>query len=884
SMSHTLLAGRHHFAHRCAVVVEGREDALHVLRQAAGRERLPNLFRGVVARQFAPQTALQGYGQSLLAQGYSLRSEPRSYREALQAVAELYCQGYAFEWEALYGATPPRRRSLPSYPFARQRYWAPSGTVSTTAAAAVLHPLVHRNTSDLSGPRFTTVLTGEEFYLADHVVAGQRVLPGVAHLEMARAAVALVADVPVGSGIHLSEVAWLRPLLVEGGPVEVRIGLHPEANGAIGYEIHGESDGARVVWSQGVASVVPLAAAPLLDVASMRERCTEVRSAEQVYRSFAAMGLAYGPGHRAVSELAVGPETAVARLVLPAEVPAEGFVLHPSLMDGALQASLGFGREAGSRPSLPFAVEAMEVFGACTASMWAVARPSGSSARALDIELCDEGGSVRVRMRGFSAREQSDAVSASPAEAEAVPASGGDLLLAPVWDAEAAPSPSSPVVPGPGERVAVVGGTAEQVAAVHRLCPQAVAVQAMAVDGAALSAELSAAGELAHVVWILPEGAGIELGDAAMISAQSTGVVFGFRLVKALLSRGYGERPLGLTVVTTQTQAVRRGEVVRPAHASVRGLVGSLAKEYPNWRVRLADMQADLEADAAWPWAELLALPADAEGEGWAWRRGQWYRQRLLPVAAVVEDRGLYRAGGVYVVIGGAGGLGEVWSEAVIRSHQARIVWIGRRAKDASIEARLDRLAGLGGPAPEYLAADAGDAKALKQAVAAIKRRHGAIHGVVHAAIVLADRSLANMDEARFCASLAAKVDVSVGLAQAFADEALDFVLFFSSLQSFTKAAGQSNYAAGCTFKDAFAQALDQAWPCAVKVMNWGYWGSIGVVATAEYRERLARTGIGSIEPAAGLKALDKLMAAPLHQLAFVTTTKPWNSTDENIR
>ncbi|HXO70375.1 MAG TPA: phosphopantetheine-binding protein, partial [Bradyrhizobium sp.] len=46
----------------------------------------------------------------------------------------------------------------------------------------------------------------------------------------------------------------------------------------------------------------------------------------------------------------------------------------------------------------------------------------------------------------------------------------------------------------------------------------------------------------------------------------------------------------------------------------------------------------------------------------------------------------------------------------------------------------------------------------------------------------------------------------------------------------------------------------------------------------------LARTGIGSIEPAAGLKALDKLMAAPLHQLAFVTTTKPWNSTDENIR
>ena len=93
-----------------------------------------------------------------------------------------------------------------------------------------------------------------------------------------------------------------------------------------------------------------LAAAPLLDVAAVRERCTEVRSAEQVYHAFAAMGLAYGPGHRAVSELAVGPQTAVARLVLPAGIPAEGFVLHPSLMDGALQASLGRGAaKAGVR-------------------------------------------------------------------------------------------------------------------------------------------------------------------------------------------------------------------------------------------------------------------------------------------------------------------------------------------------------------------------------------------------------------------------------------------------------------------------------------------------------------------------------------------------------
>ncbi|MFX9127653.1 hypothetical protein ABTN71_19915, partial [Acinetobacter baumannii] len=80
--------------------------------------------------------------------------------------------------------------SLPTYPFARERYWVPAVAASATAGAtARLHPLLHRNTSDLAGQRFSSRFSGEEFFLKDHVVGGQRVLPGVAYLELARAAV-----------------------------------------------------------------------------------------------------------------------------------------------------------------------------------------------------------------------------------------------------------------------------------------------------------------------------------------------------------------------------------------------------------------------------------------------------------------------------------------------------------------------------------------------------------------------------------------------------------------------------------------------------------------------------------------------------------------------
>jgi polyketide synthase PksM len=210
----------------------------------------------------------------------------------------------------------------------------------------------------------------------------------------------------------------------------------------------------------------------------------------------------------------------------------------------------------------------------------------------------------------------------------------------------------------------------------------------------------------------------------------------------------------------------------------------------------------------------------------------------------------------------------------LLRSYQARVVWIGRRQLSEEIEQKLRRLGQLG-PTPRYVQADATQGQQLREAYRQIVKEYGAIHGVVQAALVLKDKSVAQMEEERFRASLAAKVDVSVRVGQVFEPQGLDFVLFFSSLQSFSKAAGQSNYAAGCVFQDAFAQRLAQQWPCAVKVMNWGYWGSVGSVATPAYRDRMAQLGVGSIEPAEGMVALERLLSAPVKQLALLKTSQP---------
>jgi NADP-dependent 3-hydroxy acid dehydrogenase YdfG len=307
--------------------------------------------------------------------------------------------------------------------------------------------------------------------------------------------------------------------------------------------------------------------------------------------------------------------------------------------------------------------------------------------------------------------------------------------------------------------------------------------------------------------------------------------------------------------------------------------MGSLAKEYPRWRVRLVD----LEEQGALPVAEILSLPTDASGKPLARRSGEWHRRRLAIARAPQAARSLYRRKGVYVVVGGAGGIGEVWSEFMIRTYQASVVWLGRRPLDSAIQAKIDRLAILG-PAPVYLKADATNRAALEAAYQDLKQRFARVHGVVHAAIDLKDQSLAAMDEGAFKAGLAAKADVSVRLARLFGNDALDFALFFSSAQSFLNAAGQGNYAAGCAFEDAFALRLAREWPCAVRVMNWGYWGSHGAVAGSAYRERMARAGIGSIEPAEAMEALEALLAGPLEQVAFAKAARPERLEEVDVR
>ena len=975
AVAYTLQVGREAMKHRVAMTVRSMKELEAKLDQfVESKSGIEGLCSGEVKGEL--ETPAFGGDEELQL------AEPGKVRQGAEwsKLAEPWVKGMEIDWERLYGEPKPRPLSLPTYPFARQRYWISKSSETTPDnTGARLHPLVHQNTSDLSEQRFSSVFTGQEFFLADHQIQGRRVLPAAAYLEMVREAVTRATARPDGDGklrfrpIAVKNLVWLRPLVVGTEPVKVHIGLFPNEKGEINFEVYSGSSAEEVVHAQGVAVTGAMVEGPLLDVEALAKRYDTDNYPSQVcYAAFAELGIEYRDGHCGIEGLHVEEDEVVARLLLPVSRSGDHFVLHPGAIDSGLQAIIGFALAAGiakgSRPFLPFELQNAELYGPCAQRMWAVVRRdasvSGGSMGRYDIDLCDEAGHVFVRLNGLTTRaieskrafaqipadtgwakhsertepgpsqergrasdkrrsrfssamrevpgQKDSALSpafigmgvmwarlrqekgkydidlsdeygrvsvhlrdwiAPPLQSEPQsllslePPGVGEVTLTPVWE----PIPQEVAAPHPvltSGRMVVIGGTNAQRLAIQRLYADAEYVEVYPEDTAdSICAKIVGLGGIEHLVWILSPQLDV-LAAESVIAEQSRGVFLGFRLIKAMLATGYGDRALTWTILTTGVEAVEVNEPVHPTHASVHGLMGSAANEYAAWTVRLIDLPPCGE----WPWKDVFTVQGAQQGNALVYREGRWYQKHHLPYRLLGDPPLMGGAEEVYVMIGGHGGIGAAWSEVLLRRTRVQLVWIGRRPIDKILQSRINQLAEIG-PEPLYISADATDRQQLERARSMILQRFGRIDGLVHAAMVLRDQSLANMTEDAFGEALRSKVDVCVRLAQVFGQDALRFVLFFSSWNAFIKSAGQSNYVAGCTFEDSFARRMASEWPCRVRVINWGYWGTVGPATSERYQTLMARKGLGSIKLQGASRILDELLCGNVVQMSYLEAT-----------
>jgi acyl carrier protein len=132
------------------------------------------------------------------------------------------------------------------------------------------------------------------------------------------------------------------------------------------------------------------------------------------------------------------------------------------------------------------------------------------------------------------------------------------------------------------------------------------------------------------------------------------------------------------------------------------------------------------------------------------------------------------------------------------------------------------------------------------------------LRGVIHAAGVLDDHLLLNLNAESFQRVLAPKALGAWNLHSLTADLPLDFFITFSSVASVLGSPGQANYAAANAFLDGLAHdRRSRGLPCLS--INWGPWAEIGMAArTANARGSASRVML-PIAPAQALATLDRL-------------------------
>ncbi|HLZ60657.1 MAG TPA: type I polyketide synthase [Ktedonosporobacter sp.] len=136
------------------------------------------------------------------------------------------------------------------------------------------------------------------------------------------------------------------------------------------------------------------------------------------------------------------------------------------------------------------------------------------------------------------------------------------------------------------------------------------------------------------------------------------------------------------------------------------------------------------------------------------------------------------------------------------------------------------------------------------------------LRGIVHAAMVLDDRSLLELDAASFSKVVLPKMLGAWNLHCQTRERQLDFFISYSSISALLGNTHQGNYAAGNAFLDALSSYRQRVGLPALSVA-WGAIDRVGILTRqAGLGDILARKGIRAMPPERALSLLRKLLQA----------------------
>jgi NADPH:quinone reductase-like Zn-dependent oxidoreductase/aryl carrier-like protein len=205
--------------------------------------------------------------------------------------------------------------------------------------------------------------------------------------------------------------------------------------------------------------------------------------------------------------------------------------------------------------------------------------------------------------------------------------------------------------------------------------------------------------------------------------------------------------------------------------------------------------------------------------------------------------------GAMYLVTGAAGALGGMVAD-----------WL---AAAGAVLCLVDRAPLQVEPPHIGVQADTGDAAAMAALFQRLAAGARPLRGVFHCAAITDDDRLEQQTASRLAAVLQAKVDGAMVLDRLTRTMRLDHFVLFASVVGVVPSARQAGYAAANAVLDQIAHARARRGLAGLS-LDWGPWqAGIGRAMGARAAEAWQEFGVTPMLPAAALRALPALLAAP---------------------
>ncbi|HEX3046696.1 MAG TPA: SDR family NAD(P)-dependent oxidoreductase [Bacillota bacterium] len=345
---------------------------------------------------------------------------------------------------------------------------------------------------------------------------------------------------------------------------------------------------------------------------------------------------------------------------------------------------------------------------------------------------------------------------------------------------------------------------------------------------------------IVHLLTLENKGPETELDQS-----QQYGVYSLFNLVNAMAKHRPNQIPNLLLISSDVYEVTGAEKQLHPENSPFFGLGKVIPKEIPEIICRCIDL--DESAGALDLLRELKARASASEDSSQVvYRDGQRYIEELreADLQSNPENEISFKEDGVYLITGGAGGIGMEIAHFLAGPQPIQLAFINRtpfperntwedimaQEVDSKLRRKINKIKQIEANGSKVFCyqADIGQRSEVKELLDLLRREFGRINGIIHGAGLASSELTVNESWESFQQVLAPKVNGTWILDQLTQEDPLDFFVTFSSIAAVISAMGQGSYTAANLFLDAFAAYRNKQGRKTLNI-NWTTWKETGM-------------------------------------------------------